>query len=188
MNKLNNLVSTALEYYDNNYEKYSDKFSKIHYVTFDKNDNENEHDIINFYDENKKIIYKSRYEILGLYVTKGNIWTWAWSVPTYKKNKTYISRKLLNYGTELEHNSNLFLKSELITSRYKITNPIQLDIHAGISSYLSKQPVIYKFYDPVKGENENIIEMGNMINIKENIKSTSYTQYFLFLLDKEQFD
>lgn len=189
MNKLSDLVSSSLEYYDTNQEKYLEKFSNVYYVSFTKSNNENEHDVMNFYDKDKNLLYKSRYEILGLYVSKGSIWTWAWSIPTYKKNKTHISRRLLHYGTELEYNINVFLKSELITSRYKITNPIQLDIHSAIASYLSKQPLVYKFYDKEdEALYKKVTESGGLIDIREKVSNEHYTLYYLFLLDQKDFN
>jgi len=98
------------------------------------------------------------------------------------------------YGTELDSQQN-FLKSELITSRFKINNSIQLDIHASIASYLSKKPMIFKMKQFKNKEIKN-----NLINIKYpdyskkiltsdidvNEQSTEdYIEYYLFLLDNK---
>jgi hypothetical protein len=79
-------------------------------------------------------------------------------VPYLSKNSTYTSRKILNYGLDLGPNQE-YLKSELITSRFRITNPIQLDIHTAISSYLSQIPTIFQISklerDPLT-DNQNL--------------------------------
>ena len=54
-------------------------------------------------------------------------------------------RNILNYGLNLDPiTENTFLKTELITSRFRINDPVQLDVHIAISSYLSKVPFIFK--------------------------------------------
>ena len=60
----------------------------------------------------------------------------------YYNNTNYISRKILNYGLDLDTNQN-FLKTELVTSRFTVSNLLQLDIHVAIASYLTKIPNIY---------------------------------------------
>jgi len=167
---------------------------KITYVKFEESINDHEHNYIYLYDEDKKELLNSRYEHIGLYEPKINIWTWAWAIPAINKKNTNIVRKLLMYGTELDSQQN-FLKSELITSRFKINNSIQLDIHASIASYLSKKPMIFKMKQFKNKEIKN-----NLINIKYpdyskkiltsdidvNEQSTEdYIEYYLFLLDNK---
>jgi len=75
------------------------------------------------------------------------MWFWGWAVSAFRKNLTIISRKILTYAFDLDPSVflNLQLKTELVTSRFIITNPIQLDIHVALASYLSKSPLIYKY-------------------------------------------
>jgi hypothetical protein len=219
------LVRDSLEYYDKNTEKYKNILNKITYVKFKESINDHEHNYIYLYDEDKKELFNSRYEYIGLYEPSPrgfgqtsepsprgfgqtsepsntqhylSIWTWGWAVPNFNKKNTTIIRKLLMYGTELDPLQN-FLKSELITSRFKINNLIQLDIHAAIASYLSKKPIIFKMK-----KFKNIDIQNNLTNIKypkyfsritpettTNISEISdnpeeqYVEYFLFLLDSD---
>lgn len=177
---MNNLISDSLEYYDNNTEKYNDFFKRIKYIRFINTTNDLEHNKIVLYDNNRNEILQSRYELIGLYINKAQIWTWAWSIPRFRKNTTYIARKIINYGMDLDPES-LFLKTELITSRFRITNPIQLDIHAAISSYLSKQHIVYKYmsYITFKVDENGLVDITNIPN--ENLDD--YTIYYMFLLD-----
>ena len=188
MDKVIDLVGNSLEYYDNNYEKYSELYHKIKYIKINNKGENNEY-FIELFDENKKLILKSRYEILGTYISKSSTWIWAWAYPDFQKKLTNISRKLLHYGTELDPDKqSLYLKTELITSRYKISNKIQLDIHTSIASYLSKQPLIYKynFYDvPVKYKETDIKEDIQLLDVTPpaDKKDINYITYYLFLLD-----
>lgn len=179
------LIKDSLEYYDKNTEKYKNILDKVYYVKFKESINDHEHNYIYLYDEDKKELFSSRYEYIGLYEPKNNIWTWGWAIPTFVKKNTNIIRKILMYGTELEPHQH-FLKSELITSRFRINNNIQLDIHASIASYLSKKSVIFRMK-----QFKNVIIDNNLINIKnpnyfsEDNPSSDYTEYFLFLLDND---
>ena len=137
------LVRDSLEFYDKNTEKYKKIIDNVTFVKFEESINDHEHNYIYLYDEDKNELFNSRYEYIGLFEPKINIWTWAWAIPAINKKNTSIVRKLLMYGTELDPQQN-FLKSELITSRFKINNNIQLDIHASIASYLSKKQVVFK--------------------------------------------
>src|ERR1700744_639366 len=129
MSKQITLVSDSLEYYDLNSEKYNNLFKNVKYVKFSDASNDMEHNMIFLYDDHKNEILKSRYEIIGLFNNTTSTWTWAWSIASFRKNTTFIARKILNYGTELDPDSK-FLKTELITSRFQIASDIQLDIHA----------------------------------------------------------
>ena len=188
------LVRDSLEFYDKNTEKYKKIIDNVTFVKFEESINDHEHNYIYLYDEDKNELFNSRYEYIGLFEPKINIWTWAWAIPAINKKNTNIVRKLLMYGTELDSQQN-FLKSELITSRFKINNSIQLDIHASIASYLSKKPMIFKMKQFKNKEIKN-----NLINIKYpdyskkiltsdidvNEQSTEdYIEYYLFLLDNK---
>lgn len=180
---MTDIIERALEYYDTNYEKYNKKLREIKYIKFVDSPNDMSHNSIYLYDIDKKQIHKSRYEIIGLHNSATRSWTWSWSIAAFNKNSTYIARKILIYGTELDP-SNRFLKTELITSRFQIADNIQLDIHAGIASYLSKQPVVYKYKtymaDTFKMTAEGLVDMT-----PPDENTESYTTYYLFLLDTE---
>lgn len=177
MSKTKELIINSLEYYDRNSEKNRRIFQKIKYYSYERSQSDVEHNSIIFYDKNKKEIYRSRYEIIGTYYSTQKLWTWSWSVPNFDKNSVYISRKILNYGLDIPPlKEDLFMKAELITSRFKITNEVQLDIHIAIASYISKKPMIYKIVENLgKKFNEPIIPVME--------EEKDYKIYYLFLLD-----
>lgn len=172
------LVTTALEYYDTNNETYSNTFKNVNYTTFVKANNDMEHNMIIFYDKNKKELFRSKYEIIGLHNTDSNTWTWGWAIPNFKKNNTNIIRRLWNYGATLDPNAK-HLKSELITSRFRVANDAQLDIHISMASYLSKTPLIYKHYHTSHQHSD----ADGYLNINVDKTGQQYTTYFMFLLD-----
>lgn len=180
MDKIKELITNSLRYYDLNNEKYSRIFDKASFYSIIRSKNDLSHDVILLYDKNKNKIFKSRYEALGFYSLNAQLWSWAWSIGSYEKNLVYISRKILNYGLDIAPKEDPFLKSELITSRFRITNDIQLDIHAAIASYISKKPIVFKLISDPN------LAIENELNIYELIKEQSTTSiiYFLFLLDE----
>jgi hypothetical protein len=144
MSNTNDLISNALESYDLHVDKYESFLKKVSYYILHVDTDEVEMTIyqyISFYDKNKTLLHKSTYEVLGIFDPIGSIWIWAWATPYLDKNMTRISRKILNYGIDLS-STNDFLKSELITSRFKISNPIQIELHCSIASYLGKKQII----------------------------------------------
>ena len=145
MSSINNtLVQRALEYYDRNNELNDNFISKIYKTNIENtSNNDMERNIIKFYDENNKLLREYKYEIIGIYKESQNLWQWAWANSELPKNKNFLSRKILNYGLDLD-TKQTFLKTELITSTFKLSSDIQLDIHIAIASYLSKIPLIYK--------------------------------------------
>lgn len=180
------LVNNAFEYYDKNNEKYMDKFNNVVYISLERKLNDLEHSILSFYDKDLKLLFSYKFERIGMYDKKSNIWSWAWTIPYFNKNETNIIRKILNYGVELNANS-IFLKTELVTSRFRITNNAQLDLHCAIASYLAKKPLIfkYKFFS-----NPEIIE-DKYVNIlypkytydKDQIETYEIVNY-VYLLDE----
>ena len=178
MNDPTKTVTNALEYYDANIEKYKNIFKNIKYIKFAHGENDMSYNIINMYDKNKDKIYSSRYEVIGIYNNEYNLWVWSWSIPTMKKNNTFTTKKIVNYGIDLDPKYK-FLKSELITSRFRISNPIQIDIHLSLASYLSKNPVIFK-YNIGKQHTETIDEEYVDVTITD---TDYYQSYYLFILD-----
>jgi hypothetical protein len=138
------LIRNAFDYYDKHQEKIKNKFDNVNYISLEITDKDLEHNVMIFYDSEFKELFKSRIEKIGIYDKFSNIWSWAWAVAYFKKNETNIIRKILFYGTELDPTSR-FLKTELVTSRFKISNIAQLDMHCAIASYLSKKTQIFKY-------------------------------------------
>lgn len=162
-----NIVASALEYYDRLNEKHSKLFSKINISNFqiDRVKHDLESNTITYFDDDKNVIFRTHFEAVGLYSNKYKLWNWSWSNVILGKNETYIAKKILNYGLDLD--SNYFLKAELVTSRFRVTNKIQLDLHVAIASYLSKKVIFkYRYYkDKVDKDNKN------------------YTDFYIFILD-----
>lgn len=183
MNNNITLVKDALEYYDANNEKYRFVFKGARYVKFIPSKNDLEHNVVVFYNDAKEEMFRSRFEVIGLFNSNSNTWSWAWSIPTYRKNNTHIVRQIFMYGSELDPDeSTRFLKMELITSRFRISDPVQLDVHASIASFLSHKPVIYNHYlftDYQTGSD-------GLYDITQTTKQ--YTLHYIFLLDYAQFD
>lgn len=171
------LVTNALEYYDQNDDNFKEISKNAQYIKFIKAETDMDHNVIVFYDQNKKEFFRSRYEIIGLYTSDSNVWAWSWAIPTFQKNNTNIVRKIWNYGVVLDPKVG-FLKTELITSRFKITNKIQLDIHVSIAAYISKNKLIYKHYNYIN----KIPDVDGYLHIAETLDEV-YTAYYMFLLD-----
>ena len=181
------LIKNSLEYYDRNKELYQSFVDTIKYVSFNRSDDDMHHDTIKFYDAKSNEIHASTYEEIGVYASDHMVWTWAWSIPSLRKNQTYIISKVLDYGIQLPP-KDFFLKTELVTSRFKISTKIQLDIHASIVSYLAKQPFILSYvFDPSitqDGINKisNFRELKSMEELKR-LPSKSLV-YLFYIIDQ----
>jgi hypothetical protein len=182
-----NIITNSLEYYDTNQEIFDKINSKIKYYKIELVNSDLDHSKIKFFDKNKKELFVSRYEIVGSFNNTTNTWIWAWSIPHFRKNSTFISKKILNYGLDIPAKpENKFLKSELVTSRFRIADHIQLDLHVAIASYISKNPFIFKLIlrsDFAIDVNESTL--FEVFNEYELDNSVSYVAQYLFLLDNK---
>ena len=130
------LVDRSLQYYDNKINKYK-KYSLTDKIAVDRDKN-----TIQFPDINTKIF---NYEVLGVFDNTTSIWLWAWMVPEFIASETNIVKKLLNYGLKINPtitdkipDDKLYLKTQLVNSRFLLQDEFQLDIHLAISCYLAK--------------------------------------------------
>jgi hypothetical protein len=141
--------------------------------------------IIEFYDKDKNKIFESEYELIGSFTPHNKIWSWAWSIPIIKSSHTYIIGKIFNYARQLP-TTELFLRTELLTSKFKISTSIQLDIHTSIASYLSKQPFILNYILDANDntEKDGIIDYKELKNMEDinNLPQNSVV-HFLFILN-----
>ena len=185
---MNNNISTivnALDYYDKNCEKYNHMLKKIKYIRFIPSVSEMEYSFIILFDKNKNEVFRSRYEVIGLYNKSSKIWSWAWCIPRFKKNTTTIIRQLWNYGANLDHELE-FLKMEITTSRFRIADITQLDIHVAFASYLAKQPFVYKYYLYANNMKNELIDNNTKYGyyiVDNDDNNDDYVIYYLFLLD-----
>lgn len=142
MDNFSQLVMNAFDYFDTNKEKYEGLSKKFKYYRPEYYDNDVDQNYIHFFDKSQKEIFKSKYAIIGQYFISSKTWIWAWAVPKLSKKETIFARKILNYGFDLT-SENITLKTALITSRFRITNLVQLEFYLALSSYLAKMPFVY---------------------------------------------
>src|SRR6516225_2648469 len=102
MDKTKDLVINALKYYDTNNEKYSKIINKTKYYSVIWSQSGTEHNKIVFYNSEKKEFFRSRFEVLGFYYSQFKLWVWGWSIASLPKNQIVLSKKMLNYGIDLD--------------------------------------------------------------------------------------
>lgn len=191
-----NIVTKALDYYDANREKYDKFLSKIKsFRISERKSSDMDHSTIIFFDANNNQVWTTRYEVLGTYYSESNTWAWSWAKANSPKNQTYLARKILNYGLNIDidmkitnASEKVFLKTELITSRFRINDPVQLDVHIALSSYISKIPIIIPFVYTYTGKKEelNIFSKRKYFyDYYEIFRLKNYYISFLFALDYE---
>ncbi len=172
-------IKTSFEYYDSNQPKVNEIISKTVYIK--TKDNKNITDEIFFYDKNKKLIFKSSYEIISVYLPNTGTWKWAWSLPTAPKKSTSFSRKLLDYAFNLDSEKEFLLRTTLINSKIKIINQIQLDIYLALTANLSKKPFILKtFISPIEVDKDGFYPFKE---VNEDAKNKNYIMMYLLILD-----
>jgi hypothetical protein len=196
------IVPDALKYYDENNERFEKIRKRIKYferkITNISGDDdvdhiETDHPVYNFYDKDKKLLFKSRVEYIGKHYIDQNIWIWAWALSHINKSGSTIIRDVFMYGTDINvarggilNPENLLLKNELVTSRSIITDPIQIDIHCAIASYLAKRPMILPFSDVGLGYEEGPLYRYRSepeMEQEESDKILSHFIYYMYILD-----
>jgi len=179
------IIKTSIEYYDSYQTKIDNILNNTEYIKIIENNNITNQII--FYDKNKKILLKSSYEILSLYLPEQQIWKWSWSIPTISKKYTYITRKLIDYALSLVDFNDIFIKSILTNSKIKIENDIQLDILLALFSKFTKKPFIFKYLvipdiPKVKINNDEFIHYKEIITNKKYDKyKNNLVQYFIII-------
>lgn len=184
MSKSKDIITNSLEYHDKNREYYEKFYSKIKYIQFVESKSNLDYDKLVLYDKNKKKLLETRYEVIGQYINQSKTWAWAWSL-NLSKNQFVTGRKILNYAFDLDTtDENQFLKMELKTSRFRISSPIQTDMHVSLYSYLSKIPVIFEhIYD---NDHVEISEEGYAKIDPSHRKYKNHIIYYYFLLDGDK--
>lgn len=127
------LVKKALLNYDIKNSKYSDIIKDKNYI-YKKDES-----ILVFKDKDNK---KFKFNILGIFDYSNKIWIWSWLIPQYPYKHIEYVKKLLDYGIKLNPDKvaieMLWLKTQLVNSRFLLDDSIQLDIHLSIANYLLK--------------------------------------------------
>ena len=154
---MNNFIKNSIEYYDSKQNDLLSNLKLLKKHEIIKKDNSSdlrENIFIIKNKENDNIIYESKYEIIGKIDKKNKILTWSWSLPDINKNKTYISRTLLNYGLDLKDKNLIELKTMLTNSKIKFNDDLSLGFLRIIIIFLSKKDFceviddyVYIFYD-----------------------------------------
>jgi len=141
-NSLKQLVKKALLNYDIKNEKFKEIINTKEYI-FKK-----ETAVLEFNNLNKKF----KFNILGIFDYSKKIWIWSWLVPSYSYNHILYTKKLLDYGIKLNPEKVdfefLWIKTQLVNSRFLLYDSLQLDIHLAIINYLLKDN--FDFIYPVK--------------------------------------
>lgn len=131
-NSLKQLVKKALLNYDIKNEKFKDILKTKEYIY--KKDSAT----LEFNNLSKKF----KFNILGIFDYSKKIWIWSWLVPSYSYNHILYAKKLLDYGIKINPEKVdvefLFIKTQLVNSRFLLDDILQLDIHLAIISYLLK--------------------------------------------------
>jgi hypothetical protein len=138
MDDLNVLIDKSLNFYDTQNNKYKEYLKEDDIVvTREKN-------LIKFSNLNKEF----KYELLGMFDNTTNIWMWGWMIPDFLYNETNLVRKLLNYGLKISpsvitpiSDEKLYLKTQMVNSRFLLKEQFQLDLHLAIASYLVKDSI-----------------------------------------------
>ena len=187
-------VKTAFEYHDANTDKYEKFFNKVKFIKFNLIDGDMTHNSVVFYDKDKNEMFKSDIESLGCYAVRSDAWVWGWSIPIYKKNRTFISRKLLKYGLDHDIDStkdkvgNIIRRQYLITSKFKVEHTFNLDMIIAMGSYLTKMPMIFPLVQYEESDAlKEIVADGELINYEYNympsLKDKPALVLFYYLLN-----
>ena len=168
-------LRNALEYYDKHTNILYESLENIKSYKFVNATKDTEISVITFYDKDNKKVFSSRYEIVGVYTRPLKLWAWSWAIPTIHKTLSYMSRRLLLYGLDLDYiTEGKNLKTELVTSRFSITNEIQIDLHLAIAAYLTKQPYIFR--------------MNPLTSVYSHDKQDFGKYIYIYLLDFEEWN
>lgn len=189
-------IKTAFEYHDANTDKYEKFFNDVKFIKFNLLDGDMTHNSVVFYDKDKNEMFKSDIESLGCYAVRSDAWAWGWGIPTYKKNRTIISRKLLKYGLDHDIDStkdrsgNTTRRQYMITSKIKVNHAFNLDMIVAMGSYLTKMPMIFPFIQYEESDElKEIAVDGKLRNYEYNympqLKDKPAVVLFYYLLNFE---
>ena len=179
-NNTRQIFKNILENYDRNKLNIDKKLENYKY--FKLKYNESLHDMyeITLYDNKKKEILNSKYQLLSVYIPNLKLWKWAWSLPLAVKKQSFVSKKILDYALNIENPNMLFVRDPLINSNIIIESELELDLLIGMSSYLTKQNFIKAFY--FISESEGVY--NNVKKIEESADKNDYMIHYYILMDQ----
>ena len=139
-------IKERLDFFDKSNEKF------YHLIkSAPENVTQNETELTILFKDKNVDIYQGKATILGTFDLNTRIWVWAWVTPYYTLNQTKHSRDILNYGLNLEPDTNtgmhFYLKNHFISSRIYFETDIALDIHLALALYIAKTKFIYSKSD-----------------------------------------
>jgi hypothetical protein len=142
---IKDFIKERLDYFDYSNNKFKHLIKILpENVTQDK-----DKQTITFKDKDIEI-YKGNYTLLGIFDLNTKIWIWSWVTPYFTSKETIQSRDILNYGLNLEPESNslihFYLKNHFISSRLYFETDIALNIHLALSLYITKNKFIYSIH------------------------------------------
>jgi len=106
---------------------------------------------------NNKVFFKNKnetfnYNILGLFDNSTNIWMWGWMMPSLYSNENYLIYELLQYGLKILPTPNtkllsehLYIKTQLLNSRFLLYQQHQLNLHLALACYLLKNKIKFLY-------------------------------------------
>ena len=128
-----NYIKTSLDYKDE-----CVKNDEIKYEKANRYEKEKENNII-CYNSNNEIIFKIKYQIIGIFDRRKNIFNWGWSISNIDNKYLFFSNKLLTYGLKLS-TENIIMKLLLTKSEIAFSNLLFEDF---ISKNLSHKKFLY---------------------------------------------
>ena len=152
---IKNLIDNSLLKYDISNDKYSKFINNL------KPDIKREKNKISFGSN------EFSYEVLGIFDDQTKIWLWSWLIPSIKQESIQITRYLLDYGLNLtpspEMKDQLFLKTQLTNSRFRLEDSFQLEIHLAICSYISNTNIKFLYPQRLKLSENHMITIYYII-------------------------
>lgn len=149
------ILSVAIEYYDKNNELYEKIKNQIAYIETDTIPGNTVASFLIFFDSDNKILFRSKFGVIGIFYKIYHMWIWGWAHPGLEYEMVATIKNVFVHALSLNsHTTDLFIiKSELITSRFGISDDTQIDIHCAIASYLAHIPFIIKInqFIPIAG-------------------------------------
>jgi hypothetical protein len=159
--EISDLIKKSLDFFDKQNNKY------IKYIEEEK---------ISLKDKKiflgkNKLPIDINFEVLGIFHHSSNVFIWGWVLPYLSINETKISRELLNYGLNLDPQSNnkehFYLKSIFVNSRIYIENNFDLDLIQSISSYLLKDKFNFIYRSIMTSKGNILISTFYLVKISE---------------------
>jgi hypothetical protein len=180
MQNFANVITSALSYYDNSLNTYSKLLKYKRQLVYD---NEKNSYVVRFINKKREVVFVSKCEIIGKYDLLNGYWMWAWADNSYDSHLIQYSKKILNYGLNLDNSK---LRDHFINSKIFLNSNAQIDIHIALILYILKKPLIIpiswtRTVDDVLMENYNVkpirlnffVVPTEMTNYESSIKRSS---------------